>query len=98
MARFGVYRLSEGSCVLDCQADLLSGLTSRFVVPLVPLDLIENPVMWLNPQFDVGGEWLVMMTQFSASVDVRALKSFVLSLHDEQDSIMRALDMLIVGF
>ena len=37
MARFSAHRLSDGSWVLDCQADLLDHLTTRFVVPLIPI-------------------------------------------------------------
>lgn len=34
MAQFDVYRVRGNVLVLDCQSDLLSSLTSRFVVPL----------------------------------------------------------------
>lgn len=36
MAKFDVCRLDAGILVLDCQADLLSDLRTRLVVPLVP--------------------------------------------------------------
>lgn len=38
MAKFDVYRLGDGVCVVDWQADLLSDLETRFVVPLVPAE------------------------------------------------------------
>ena len=40
MARFDVYRNPEGSgYLLDVQADLLSDLNTRVVVPLIPAEL-----------------------------------------------------------
>jgi toxin CcdB len=38
MAKFDVYRHRNGSgYLLDLQADILSGLNTRFVAPLLPL-------------------------------------------------------------
>lgn len=98
MARFDVYRLANGDYVLDCQADLLNELTTRFMVPLVPSERVSQPMKRLNPRFTVEGEALVMMTQFSGAVPLRSLGKPVMSLQSEQDAIGRALDMLIVGF
>lgn len=38
MARFDVYLTSSSGYLLDVQADLLAGLNTRVVVPLLPLD------------------------------------------------------------
>lgn len=99
MAKFDVYRQKQGGChVLDCQADLLSDLNTRLVVPLLPIDEAPKPAIRLNPIFDVEGERLVMVTQFAASVPIRELGEIVQSLSPEQDVISAALDMLIIGF
>lgn len=99
MARFDVYRQELGGChVLDCQADLLSDLNTRLVVPLLPVDEAPRPATRLNPIFDVEGDRLVMVTQFAASVSLRELGDVVQSLSAEQDAICAALDMLITGF
>jgi toxin CcdB len=99
MARFDVYRQKGGGChVLDCQADLLSDLNTRLVVPLLPIDEAPQPAVRLNPIFDVAGERVVMVTQFAASVPLRELGDVVQSLDPEQDAITAALDMLITGF
>lgn len=99
MAKFDVYRQKQGGwLVLDCQADLLSDLNTRLVVPLLPIDQAPKPAIRLNPIFDVEGERLVMVTQFAASVPIRELGEIVQSLSPEQDAVSAALDMLIVGF
>lgn len=99
MAKFDVYRQKQGGWfVLDCQADLLSDLNTRLVVPLLPIDLAPKPAIRLNPIFDVEGERLVMVTQFAASVPIRELGEIVQSLSPEQDAVSAALDMLIIGF
>ncbi|GLV28366.1 plasmid maintenance protein CcdB [Sphingobium sp. TomTYG75] len=99
MAKFDVYRLKQGgSYVLDCQADLLSDLNTRLVVPLLPISEAPKPAMRLNPILAVESERLVMATQFAASVPTRELGDAVQSLASEQDVISAALDMLTIGF
>ncbi|MDH7974794.1 CcdB family protein [Sphingomonas sp. AR_OL41] len=99
MARFDVYRPGTGEVLLlDCQADLLSSLESRFVVPLMPRGFLANPFGRLNPFFEVEGVRLVMVTQSAAAVPVRALGRHVVSLAHEQATIMNALDMLLTGY
>ena len=34
MPQFDVYRLRDGELVVDCQADILSGLNTQLVIPL----------------------------------------------------------------
>ncbi|WP_030541209.1 CcdB family protein [Sphingobium sp. DC-2] len=99
MAKFDVLRQREGGCyVLDCQADLLSNLNTRLVVPLLPVAEAPLPAIRLNPILDVEGEQLVMVTQFAAAMPVRELGEIVQSMLSQQDVISAALDMLIVGF
>lgn len=37
MARYTVYRIDGGAYLLDVQSDLLDDLTTRIVIPLMPL-------------------------------------------------------------
>lgn len=97
MARFDVYR-SAGAYLLDCQADTLIGLTTRLVVPLVPLADAPKQIARLNPTFEIEGKQVSMLTQFSASVFERELGSAIASLVNEHGRIMAALDMLITGY
>ncbi|NWK95154.1 plasmid maintenance protein CcdB [Sphingobium lactosutens] len=98
MARLCAHRLPDGTYVLDCQSDLLDHLTTRFVVPLVPIEHIETPMARLNPRFEIDGRQLVMMTQFASAIPARALGKIVKPLHDERYAISTALDMLIAGY
>ncbi|MFN3591725.1 MAG: CcdB family protein, partial [Thermaurantiacus sp.] len=70
MARLDVHVRADGApgYLLDCQADLLSHLNTRLVVPLLPLDAAPKPADRLNPVFDIAGTAHVMVTQFAAAV------------------------------
>lgn len=74
-------------------------LNSRFVVPLAnrehDLALADRR---LNPEFDIVGEKMVMLTHFAAVVPANLLRSPVASLVDDEYVIGIALDMLISGF
>ncbi len=84
--------------VLDVQAALLSALATRTVVPLVPIEGAPSPIGDLNPVFDILGQRHVMLTQAIASLPARELKRAVASLAADHDRIIRALDILLVGF
>jgi toxin CcdB len=94
--QFDVHRLGEG-LVIDCQADLLDQLNSRFVVPLLPRDASPIPAHRLNPVFEVAGGEYVMATQMAAAVQRRDLGEIVHSLADRSFEITAALDVLISG-
>lgn len=99
MARFDVYRRSgEIGFLLDCQADILDDLNTRFVVPLLPPDHAPRAGERLNPSFQVDGAAVVMVTQFAASVPLADLDQRIGSLADEDIVIMNALDMLLTGY
>lgn len=99
MARFDVYRPRDGDeLLLDCQADVLDELDSRFVVPLLPASLFRKTFLRLNPAFEVEGRTVIMATQSAATIPVRSIGQRVTSLAGEQPKIMNALDMLITGY
>ena len=99
MARFDVYAAAESQVLLlDCQADLLSVLDTRFVVPLFPPSQRRPAFPRLNPVFVVNGAKFEMITQGAASVTTKALGRPIASLASEQSAIMNALDMLLTGF
>jgi toxin CcdB len=100
MARHDVHSMpgSGGGFVVDVQADLLSHLVTRTVVPLLPADAAPKPIGDLNPTFDIRGKRHVLMTQAIASIPQRELKRPVASLAEHHDQITRALDILLVGF
>jgi toxin CcdB len=100
MARFDVYAAErpDDGCLLDIQADILSDLATRIVVPLLPAKRAPKPARGLNPIFDVDGVSLVMVTQFLAAVPRAELRRPLLSLAARSDEIVGALDILLTGF
>jgi len=90
MARFSVYPNPDGpGYLLDVQANLLSHLNTRVVVPLLPKTL--------NPTININGAAHVMVTQFMAAVPQRLLQTQVLSLEDRAHELVAALDCLFQG-
>ena len=99
MARFDVYPNPDGKgCLLDVQADLLSHLNTRVVVPLLPSAAAPQPAETLNPCFEIGGETLVMATQFMAAVPAGILRAPVASLQSQREAVVAATDFLMQGF
>lgn len=101
MPRFDVHAMpSKGGAgyVLDVQADLLSNLATRVVVPLLPETSAPKPINDLNPIFEIEGERHVLIPQAVASIPCRELKRPVASLAAYHDTITRALDILLTGY
>lgn len=99
MAQFDVFRRRAGDgYLLDCQADLLSRLNTRFVVPLLPAREAPKPAARLNPLFEIEGGSYVMMTQFAAAIPASELGERIASLGDQAIDVINALDMLISGY
>jgi len=99
MARYDVFKNPDGEgWLLDVQTDLLDGLSTRVVAPLLPLAAAPTPAKRLNPVFDVGGEKVVMTTQFLAAVPRTLLKKPHSNLAPHHDDIIAALDMVFHGF
>lgn len=100
MARLDVYpspgRSARGY-VLDVQADLLSDLATRTVVPLLPEGDVRAALRDLNPAFEIGGKRYVMLTQAIATVPRRELQNNVGSLLQHHAVVLRALDILFTG-
>jgi toxin CcdB len=97
MARFDVYPGARGKgYLLDCQADVLSILSTRVVVPLFPAK--ASPVTpRLNPVFIIDGDDHIMMTQQIFAIPKERLGLAVTDLAGEHDTIIDALDMLMTG-
>jgi toxin CcdB len=79
------------------QSDLVSGLSSTVVAPLVPRDQMQgahrlNPILWVE-----GREyWLATHELFA--VDQRILRGRVATLAEHRDAIIAALDFVFIGF
>lgn len=99
MARYDVFPNPEGvGWLLDVQADLLSGLNTRIVVPLLPTKDAPTPAERLNPVFSIGQSRALMVTQFMAAVPAALLRKPVANLEARHREIIDALDLLLIGF
>jgi toxin CcdB len=98
VAQFDVYRLAEGELVLDVQTDLLSGIDSRLVVPLIHPDVAPIAHRRLNPRMIVHDQSYVMVTQFLIAIQARELREPIADLDERYDDIRAALDMIFLGF
>lgn len=99
MPRFDVFQNQAGSgYLLVVQSDLLSGLNTRVVVPMLPRSSAPSPAQRLNTIFEVEGQEVLMATQFMAAVPEGELTVGAGSLAERQHEISSALDMLFWGF
>ena len=87
-----------GNYLLDVQTDLLTGLNTRIVVPLMPPETAPMPARRLNPAFHIGGQPYVMVTQFLSSIREAVLPPAIGNLKADAEAITGALDMLTHGF
>lgn len=100
MACFDIHALrAEARLVVDVQSDLLDGLKTRVVVPLLPREGgLTTPAQRLNPVFVVEDRPLVFAAQFLAAVPMASLGPALGSLAEARDAIRDALDMVFTGF
>lgn len=105
MARFDVYanpgrHAGTTPYLLDVQNDLFDGLDSRVVIPLRSLDhfpQVSLPLR-LTPLFAIQGRNFLLETPKMGAVPQRILKAPVMSLANERDRIIAALDFLFLGY
>lgn len=99
MARYDVFPNPDGrGFLLDVQSDLLDGLNTRVVVPLMSQGSAPKPAKRLNPQFELAGKPYVMVTQFISAVPLSILKTPEANLSAQFSEITVAIDMLTQGF
>lgn len=98
MARFSVYRLKSGALVVDCQADILADLPTRFVAPLVVPSQLPKPIARLHPLLMFGKDQWIMVTNEAGAILVTEIAEEIVTLADEDMKIANALDMLLMGF
>jgi toxin CcdB len=83
--------------LLDVQADMLSTLDSRVMVPLVRVAEFGRRAGRLHPVFTVCGEEVVMATHLLAAIRCSGLGRAVDGLTGQRNEIIGALDVLLVG-
>ena len=104
MAQFDVYENINPETrdifpyLLDVQADILSNLPTRVVVPLITASAVNKPIPILNPRLEIGQTDVIMSTPQLVGVHLHVLGTRVCSLKDKRDVIITALDLLITGY
>lgn len=83
--------------LLILQSDLVSGLTSTVVAPLVPREQMKGAHR-LNPIVRVEGDDYWLATHELFAVDQRILRGKITTLADHRDAIIAALDFVFIGF
>ena len=83
--------------LLDVQADLLSDLATRVVVPLVRAASFGRRASRLHPAFTIAGQDVVMATHLIAAVRQNSVGARIASLRDQRDVIIAAIDVLWSG-
>ncbi len=79
------------------QSDLVSGLTSTVVAPLVPREQMKGAHR-LNPIVPVEGREFWLATHELFAVDQRMLRGKVTTAAEHRDAIIAALDFAFAGF
>lgn len=97
MAQFDVFRVPDGTLLLDCQSEAMEYLETRLVAPLIALADAPPRRPHLNPIFDLNGQTYVMLTQFAAAVSSGELRVRVAHLDRHRFEIIGAFDMLLTG-
>jgi toxin CcdB len=98
MAQFDVHRLAGGTLAVDCQANLLSDLNTRFVIPLQPLNEGAQVSQRLDPFVRFAGQERCLKTHFATTIETRLLGEAIGSVADQDYAIKSAIDMLLFGF
>ncbi len=95
--QYDVYRLGDGTLVLILQSDLLDGLRTRVVAPLIPAEAVGRVMETLNPQVQVGEGTYILMPQLAATLSLSELGERQGSLGVLHERIVRAVDALLSG-
>jgi toxin CcdB len=78
------------------QSDLVSGLRSTVVAPLVAREQFAG-AQRMNPIFSIDGKEYWLATHELFAIEQRVLKERVASLTDQHHAIMAALDFVFTG-
>lgn len=104
MAQFDVYENTDQNSsptfpyLLDIQADILSDLPTRVVVPLVLSSVLNKSIPILTPPFTIMETEVKMVTPQLVGVQMHLLGSRICSLKEKRSDIVAALDLLVTGF
>lgn len=101
MAQFDVFRNPRGGLyplLLDIQADALSQLETRVVVPLAArARYTAVPIARASPIAEIGGVEYVLVVPLLAAIPRAALGAAIVSLASRRTDVIAAIDLLFTG-
>jgi toxin CcdB len=97
MAQFDVRQAASGELVVDCQADLLDSLPTRYVIPLYRRSEADWVFSRLTPTLAFRGETYTLATPLGGAIDIEELGKPLGSLAYERYTILNAIDFLLAG-
>ena len=104
MPQFAVHRnknrrtQTQFPFLVDVQADLLSELSSRVVIPLAKAPkLAKKPIDRLTPLVKIDGEEYILLTPQLAGIRSTELGPAVANLVGQRQIILAAIDFLITA-
>lgn len=86
--------------VVDIQADLLSSLDTRLIVPLLPMQTGKSapkPLTRLNPIIELAGKRYVLLANQIANISAGRLRQPAGNIADQRQVIVEAIDFLVTG-
>jgi toxin CcdB len=100
MAKFDVYLYSKDvPLVVDVQANLLSDLKTRVVVPLLPKAQAKQEALpKLKPVIKVKEKEYIFMATDIGTISLSGTGGLVANVEDQRQTIIDALDFLFQGF
>ncbi|MDR7089510.1 MULTISPECIES: CcdB family protein [Cellvibrio] len=85
--------------LLDVQNDLLAGLDTRMVIPLIRESSFKGSgITTLTPKLTINGETLLLLTPQMAGISKHLLTEEVGNLGNFRYEILAAINLLIEGF
>jgi toxin CcdB len=99
MAQFDVYRCNKDGVeyLIDLQDEMLDGLSTRVVAPLVALSSVEARLKIVNPLITVDTRSCVMLTHLLAAIPLSSLGEPIATAGMQREEIVAALDLLFTG-
>ncbi len=83
---------------VDVQSDILVELNTRIVIPLTPLNTLNNTTAKkLCPTIEISGHSFVLLTHQLTSIPTSVLVKETASLENYRDEILGAIDLLLTG-
>ncbi len=104
MSQFSLYLNNDKSTAtvypyfVEVQSEMLSTLNTRIVIPLTPVEVLENkPPSHLCPVIHIDEGDFVILTHQMASVPTKLLRDPVNNLSTFRNEIIASIDFLITG-